>query len=129
MIGDVRTLRQVGDLTQFQNFLRALAARSAQLLYLTDLARDLESNATAEAAALVCSHGDRLAARRGGHPTDHTVAAIAHVDVALVVGVAPNEVGGLRLEGHGTTVARDRRSRAAPVGVDSIGRDAAAADR
>lgn len=38
---DVRTLRQVGDLTQFQNFLRALAARSAQLLNLTDLSRDL----------------------------------------------------------------------------------------
>jgi predicted AAA+ superfamily ATPase len=38
---DVRTLRQIGDLTQFQNFLRALAARSAQLLNLTDLARDL----------------------------------------------------------------------------------------
>jgi len=38
---DVRTLRQVGDLTQFQSFLRALAARSAQLFNLTDLARDL----------------------------------------------------------------------------------------
>ncbi|MBI5233278.1 MAG: ATP-binding protein [Deltaproteobacteria bacterium] len=38
---DVRTLRQVGDLTQFQNFLRALAARSAQLLDLSDLSRDL----------------------------------------------------------------------------------------
>jgi predicted AAA+ superfamily ATPase len=38
---DVRTLRQVGDLTQFQNFLRALAARSAQLLNLNGLARDL----------------------------------------------------------------------------------------
>ena len=38
---DVRTLRQVGDLTQFQIFLRALAARSAQLLNITDLARDL----------------------------------------------------------------------------------------
>jgi predicted AAA+ superfamily ATPase len=38
---DVRTLRQVGDLAQFQNFLRALAARSAQLLNLTDLARDI----------------------------------------------------------------------------------------
>jgi hypothetical protein len=37
----VRTIRQVGDLTQFQNFLRALAARSAQLLNITDLARDL----------------------------------------------------------------------------------------
>ncbi|MEW5932507.1 MAG: ATP-binding protein [Bacillota bacterium] len=38
---DVRTIRQVGDLSQFQIFLRALAARSAQLLSLTDLARDL----------------------------------------------------------------------------------------
>lgn len=38
---DVRTIRQVGDLTQFQSFLRALAARSAQLLNLNDLARDL----------------------------------------------------------------------------------------
>ncbi|MDE0269618.1 MAG: ATP-binding protein [Gammaproteobacteria bacterium] len=38
---DVRRLRQVGDLTQFQAFLRMLAARSAQLLNLTDIARDL----------------------------------------------------------------------------------------
>jgi len=38
---DVRTVRQVGDLSQFQSFLRALAARSAQLLSLADLARDL----------------------------------------------------------------------------------------
>jgi len=38
---DVRTVRQVGDLSQFQGFLRALAARSAQLLNLTDLAKDL----------------------------------------------------------------------------------------
>ncbi|MYC61400.1 MAG: ATP-binding protein [Caldilineaceae bacterium SB0661_bin_34] len=38
---DVRTVRQVGDLTQYQNFLRILAARSAQLLNLTDVARDL----------------------------------------------------------------------------------------
>ena len=38
---DIRTLRQVGDLSHFQNFLRALAARTAQLLSLTDLARDL----------------------------------------------------------------------------------------
>lgn len=38
---DVRTIRQVGDLSQFQGFLRALAARSAQLLNLTDLAKDL----------------------------------------------------------------------------------------
>ena len=38
---DVRMLRQVGDLVQYQNFLRVLAARSAQLLSLTDIARDL----------------------------------------------------------------------------------------
>ena len=38
---DVRTLRQVGDLTQYQGFLRLLAARSAQLLNLTEAARDL----------------------------------------------------------------------------------------
>ena len=38
---DVRTLRQVGDLTQFQAFLRLLAARSGQLLDLSGLARDL----------------------------------------------------------------------------------------
>jgi hypothetical protein len=38
---DVRSLRQIGDLTLFQNFLRALAARNGQLLNLTDLAHDL----------------------------------------------------------------------------------------
>ncbi len=38
---DVRALRQVGDLSQFQIFLRALAARSAQLLNLSEVARDL----------------------------------------------------------------------------------------
>ncbi len=38
---DVRSLRQVGDLTEFQSFLRALAVRSAQLLHLSDLSRDL----------------------------------------------------------------------------------------
>lgn len=38
---DVRALRQVGDLTQFQIFLRTLAARSAQLVNLTDLSRDI----------------------------------------------------------------------------------------
>ncbi|MDO8585930.1 MAG: ATP-binding protein [Armatimonadota bacterium] len=38
---DVRGLRQVGDLTQFQAFLGALAARSGQLLNLHDLSRDL----------------------------------------------------------------------------------------
>ena len=37
----MRTIRQVGDLSQFQRFLRALVARSAQLLSLTDLAKDL----------------------------------------------------------------------------------------
>jgi len=38
---DVRNLRQIGDLTQFQSFLCALAARNAQLLNISDLARDL----------------------------------------------------------------------------------------
>jgi predicted AAA+ superfamily ATPase len=38
---DVRMLRQVGDLTQFQIFLRMLASRSAQILNLTDIARDI----------------------------------------------------------------------------------------
>lgn len=38
---DVRNLRNVGDLTLFQTFLRALAARSAQLLNLSELARDV----------------------------------------------------------------------------------------
>ena len=38
---DVRTLRQVGDLTQFQLFSRALAARNGQLFNLTEIARDL----------------------------------------------------------------------------------------
>lgn len=38
---DVRSIRQVGDLTQYQNFLRVLAARSAQLVNLSDVARDL----------------------------------------------------------------------------------------
>ncbi len=38
---DVRTLRQVGDLTQFQSFLRAMASRTAQLLDLSGVARDI----------------------------------------------------------------------------------------
>jgi hypothetical protein len=38
---DVRNLRNIGDLTLFQVFLRALAARSAQLLNLSELARDV----------------------------------------------------------------------------------------
>jgi len=38
---DIRTVRQVRDLTQYQSFLRVLAARSAQLLNLTDISRDL----------------------------------------------------------------------------------------
>lgn len=38
---DVRSVRQVGDLSTFQAFLRALAARSGQLLNLSDLSRDL----------------------------------------------------------------------------------------
>ena len=38
---DVRTLRQIGDLSQFQIFLRALASRTGQLLNLADIGRDL----------------------------------------------------------------------------------------
>jgi len=38
---DVRTIRQVGNLMQFQSFMRALAARSAQLVDLSSMARDL----------------------------------------------------------------------------------------
>ena len=38
---DVRNLRYIGDLTLFQTFLRALAIRSAQLLNLSELARDV----------------------------------------------------------------------------------------
>lgn len=38
---DVRTLRQVGDLVQFQLFMRALAARHGQLLNLSDISREL----------------------------------------------------------------------------------------
>lgn len=38
---DVRSLRQVGDLTTFQSFLRAIAARSGGLLKLTEVSRDI----------------------------------------------------------------------------------------
>ncbi|MFZ2616534.1 MAG: ATP-binding protein [Anaerolineae bacterium] len=38
---DVRNLRNIGDLTLFQTFLRSLAGRSAGLLNLSDLARDV----------------------------------------------------------------------------------------
>jgi hypothetical protein len=38
---DVRSVRQVGDLSQFQSYIRALAARSGQLLNLADVGRDL----------------------------------------------------------------------------------------
>ena len=38
---DVRSLRQVGDLGQFRSFLRAIAARTGQLLNLSDISWDL----------------------------------------------------------------------------------------
>ena len=38
---DVRNLRNIGDITLFQTFLRALAARSAQILNISELARDV----------------------------------------------------------------------------------------
>ncbi|MDP2872219.1 MAG: ATP-binding protein [Bacillota bacterium] len=47
---DVRDVRQVGDLGSFQAFVRALAARSGQLLNLSDVARDIGvSHGTARA--------------------------------------------------------------------------------
>lgn len=38
---DVRALRQVGDLGEFQTFLQAIAARNGQILKLSELSRDL----------------------------------------------------------------------------------------
>jgi uncharacterized protein len=38
---DIRNLSNIGDLTLFQTFLRALAARSAQILNLSDIAREI----------------------------------------------------------------------------------------
>ena len=38
---DIRSLRQVGDLMQYQSFLKILAARSGQILNLSDVSRDL----------------------------------------------------------------------------------------
>ncbi len=38
---DVRNIRNVGDLTDFQRFLFALAARTAQLLNISEIARDI----------------------------------------------------------------------------------------
>jgi len=38
---DIRGLKQIGDLTGFQSFMRVLAARSGQLLNLTDVSRYL----------------------------------------------------------------------------------------
>jgi predicted AAA+ superfamily ATPase len=38
---DVRMVRQIGDLALFQSFLKALAARTSQLLNLSDISRDL----------------------------------------------------------------------------------------
>ena len=38
---DIRSLRQVGDLMQYQSFLKILAAQSGQILNLSDISRDL----------------------------------------------------------------------------------------
>ncbi len=38
---DIRNLRHVGDLTQFQIFLRAVASRSGQLFQISDVAKDI----------------------------------------------------------------------------------------
>ena len=55
---DVRALRQVGDLAQYQNFLQVLAARSAQLLNLADIARGPGRRR---------QHGKDLALHTGSH--------------------------------------------------------------
>lgn len=41
LVRDVQSIRQIRDLVQFHDFLRLLAARSAQLLNITSIARDL----------------------------------------------------------------------------------------
>lgn len=38
---DVRSIRQIGDLSQFQIFLRAVAARSGQIFHLSEVAKDI----------------------------------------------------------------------------------------
>ncbi|MDD5135345.1 MAG: ATP-binding protein [Phycisphaerae bacterium] len=38
---DLRTLRQIGDLTQFQVFIRTIAARNGQLFNMTEVSREL----------------------------------------------------------------------------------------
>lgn len=38
---DIRGLRHIGDLTQFQMFLKSIAARSAQLFQISDVAKDI----------------------------------------------------------------------------------------
>ena len=52
---DVRTLRQVGDLTGFQTFLKVLAARSGQLLNLTDVLGTSASPSTRSGLGCPCS--------------------------------------------------------------------------
>jgi hypothetical protein len=56
---DVRAVRQIGDLTLFQDFMRVLAARSGQLLSLSDVSRDLGiavNSVKAWLSVLVASH-------------------------------------------------------------------------
>ena len=56
---DVRHIRQVADLEEFQRFMRALAARHGQLLHLAELGRDLGlalNTIKAWVSVLVASH-------------------------------------------------------------------------
>jgi len=60
---DVRELTQVGDLNAFGRFLRAVAARTAQMLNYTDLAR------TAPSASTPPEMDERSGGQfSGGHP-------------------------------------------------------------
>ena len=65
---DVRSLRQVGDLTLFQSFIGVLAARSGQLLNLTDVGRDLGIAAnTAKAWLSILEATDQIMIVRPWH--------------------------------------------------------------
>ena len=106
---DVRTLRQVGDLTQFQSFLRMIAARSGQLLNLSDVGtlcylsglRDAEHAAAGPLGGAifetaVLSQIVRTLAHRGEEPRVYfwRTAAGAEVDFIVETGgrLVPIEV-------------------------------------
>src|SRR5689334_613816 len=58
-----------------------------------------------------------LALRRDAHPLGCAQFAVADEDVELPVGVARDQVGGVRVEGDEAAVGRDRRPAKAAVAV------------